>query len=453
MFHKIITYWNLHKFPILFAIVSILLYTSFAYDLDRKDFTKLITLFAGLFFFCYKLIQFEKWNFRFLVITGIIFRLIFLGATPNLSQDFFRFIWDGNLIVQGLNPYLHLPIDLIAQEDFSLNKAQQLVVGMGELSASNYSNYPPLNQFIFAISSLLSGKSIAGSLLIMRVFIILADIGILYFGRLLLLKLNKPVHLIFWYFLNPLIILELTGNLHFEGVMLFFFIWSMYLLHNKKWKIAAPIYAMSIAVKLVPIIFLPLFIKHLGLKKSLVFYSLVAGVSVLFFFPFFSVQFLENYAQTIGLWFSNFEFNAGLYNLVKHIAVSFDAKPWELIKVYGKITPPIVITVVGLFTFLADNKKTPTLFTSMVWILSIYYLLATTVHPWYIVFLVLTCLFTDLKHPLIWSFFVFLSYWTYSNPDYKEHKIILIVEYIAIYGFMLYEIIKAYNKKTIFRKI
>ncbi|MDO1499006.1 hypothetical protein Q2T40_01240 [Winogradskyella maritima] len=90
-----------------------------------------------------------------------------------------------------------------------------------------------MNQFIFGLSSLIGGNSILGSLVIMRGGIIMADIGILYFGRKLLKNLNRSPQLIFWYFLNPLVIVELTGNLHFEGVMLFFFITAMYLLSMK----------------------------------------------------------------------------------------------------------------------------------------------------------------------------------------------------------------------------
>jgi hypothetical protein len=323
---------------------------------------------------------------------------------------------------------------------------------MGNLSASNYSNYPPLNQFIFAISTWLAGKSLVGSVLVMRTIIILSDLGILYFGRKLLQKLNKSTHLIFWYFLNPLVILELTGNLHFEGVMLFFFIWSIYLLFHKKWVLAAVVYAFSISIKLVPILFLPLFLKYFGIKKSLLFYGVVGITSVLLVIPFYSPEFTDNYIQTVGLWFSNFEFNASLYNVIKKVAVNFNAKPWELIKDYGKITPIIVIALVGLFTFLRDNKKITTLLTSMLWVLTLYYFLSATVHPWYIIFLLVLSLFTEFRFPIVWSFSIILSYWAYSIPGFKENYWLLSIEYIAVYGFMIYEILRLYNKKLLFHK-
>lgn len=452
MIQRAISYWNLHRIPILMVLVSILFYLSFGYHLDRTDFIKLLCLYLALFFLCYKLVQFEKWNFKFLAISGTLFRLTLLFAEPNLSQDFYRFIWDGQLINHGISPYLHLPKDLIIQQGRLMHNAAELVSGMGSLSASNYSNYPPLNQFIFALSTWVSGKSVVGSLLAMRAIIILSDLGILYFARKLLQKLNKSTHLIFWYFLNPLVILELTGNLHFEGVMLFFFIWSMYLLCNKKWLLAAIVYALSISIKLVPLLFLPLFLKYFGLKKSILFYVVVGTTTLLLLLPFYSPEFTNNYVQTVGLWFSNFEFNAGFYNVVKKVAMNFGAKPWELIKDYGKIMPPIVMAAVALFTFFRENKKISNLMVSMLWMLTLYYFLSTTVHPWYIIFLVALGLFTELRFPMVWSLGIILSYWAYSNEGYKENYWLLTVEYIAVYGFMFYEIVRLHNKKILFSK-
>ncbi|HLT50922.1 MAG TPA: hypothetical protein VKZ93_03130 [Arenibacter sp.] len=431
---------------------SLLFYISFGYDLPRTDFFKLLTLYLALFYLCYKLIQFEKWNFKFLVVSGTLFRLVFLFAEPDLSQDFHRFVWDGQMIVHGINPYLHLPKDLILDIHHKIPNAMELHKGMGELSASHYSNYPPLNQLIFALAALLTGGSTLGSLMVMRIVIILADLGIFYFGRKLLSKLNRPPHLIFWYFLNPLVILELTGNLHFEGVMLFFFVASLYLLFQKKWKPAAVLYALSISIKLIPLIFLPLFLKYFGPRKSIPFFGIIGGVCLLLVLPFHAPEFIANYSRSIGLWFSNFEFNAGLYNLVKYIGVQWGAKPWELIKAYGKIIPWIIVSAIVLITFIRKNERIDTLITSMLWILSLYYFLSTTVHPWYVIFLVLLCLFTEFRFPIVWSLTIILSYWAYSNEEYRENRLLLFIEYIAVYGFMIYEIIRLHNKKLLFHK-
>ncbi len=433
--------------PILLALLSLAFYYTFAYHLERTDFVKLLTLFAALFFLCFKLIQFEKWNFKFLLIIGIFFRLIFLYAEPNLSQDYFRFVWDGELVSHFINPYLHVPNTLIEQSDLVIANANRLHQGMGDLSARHYSNYPPLNQIIFGIAAFFGGKSILGSAMIMRLMTIGADLGILYFGRKLLKNINRSPHLIFWYFLNPLIIIELTGNLHFEGVMLFFFVWALYLLSVHKWQWAAVVYACSISIKLVPLLFLPLFFKHFKIKKTISFYAIVGLTSLLLFAPFYSSEFITNYSKTIGLWFSNFQFNAGLYSAIQQIAVQFDAKPWELIKTYGKIVPVITIVFVLLFTFLRKNQKLPVLISSMLWILTLYYFMSATVHPWYVVFLVVLVIFTEFRFPIAWSALIILSYFAYSLPDFKENGWLLAIEYIPIYGMIIYELITYRNKK------
>jgi len=214
-----------NKISLLLVLVIGLFYWVFAFDLIRSDFIKLISLFGALFFLSYKIIQLNKGRFWFLAGLGILFRLIFISVLPNLSQDFYRFIWDGRLVIQGINPYLFTPESLLnnlstaleVTKGATVNQAQELYAGMGNLNGSHFSNYPPINQLCFAIAAMFAGKSILGSAIILRILIILADIGILYFGRKLLISLGKNPHQIFWYFLNPFIIIELTGNLHFES--------------------------------------------------------------------------------------------------------------------------------------------------------------------------------------------------------------------------------------------
>ncbi len=434
------------------ASLGLVFYFVFAYHLERTDFIRLITLFGGLFFLCFKLIQFEKWNFKFLLVMGILFRLVFLMAEPNLSQDFYRFIWDGELVRNFINPYLAVPDVLIEQKNLIVANALELYEGMGELSARHFSNYPPLNQIIFALGAALGGKSILGSAIIMRLTIIFADIGIFYFGRKLLRNLNQSPHLIFWYFLNPLVIIELTGNLHFEGVMLFFFVWALFLLSVKKWALAGIPYALAICTKLIPLMFLPFFLRYLGAKKSVLFYLVVGTVCLLLLLPFYSPEFIDNYSQTVGLWFSNFEFNAGPYNVIEKIAVNYDQKPWEFIKSYGRVTPYITIGLVVLFTFLKVNANLKSLIVAMLWVLTLYFLLSTTVHPWYIIFLLPLCIFTEFRFPIVWSATIILSYYAYSQNDFAENHWLIAIEYISVIAFMLYEMFKLNKQKLLFRK-
>ena len=429
----------------IYLFLIAIFYVTIAYFLVRTDFLFLIISFGLLFFFTFKLIQSKEFSFKNLAIISIILRLIFLFSLPNLSQDFYRFIWDGRLILEGLNPYIHLPNDLISDPNFQLNQAKFLVEKMGDLSASHFSNYPPINQLCFLISGIFGNNSILNSAIILRLIIILADVGTLYFGAKLLENLGFNKNRVFWYILNPLVIIELTGNLHFEGVMLFFFVWSMYLLHQKKCKFAAVILALSISTKLLPLLLLPLFFQKLGWKKSIVFYGIVIGINLLLFEPFFSQTLIENYSKTIGLWFTNFEFNASFYYVLR--AIGFYFTGYNIIQTTGKIIPILMILYILHRTFFTKNKSTLDLFQSFLVVLTVYFLTSTTVHPWYIINLVLLGIFTKYKFPIIWSLTAILSYSAYSNAIFKENYWLIFLEYSVVLIYILWGISPLFRRK------
>jgi alpha-1,6-mannosyltransferase len=462
--------YKYHKTPLLFVVLSSIFYLSFAYDLVRTDITKLLLLYAALFVFAFTIVKTTGFYFRLLVISAIVFRFLFIVAIPNLSQDFYRFIWDGRMILEGLNPYLHTPDSFIRSGKFPIAQAQELYNGMGALSASHYTNYPPLNQLCFYIAALFSGKSILGSVVVLRLIIIAADIGTLYFGKKLLERLKLPSNRIFWYILNPFIIIELTGNLHFEGVMIFFLVWSLYLLHCGKWKWAAVVLACSISVKLIPLMFLPLFFSWFSkerknkvivnkvkpsfsineiatslvprndILKLILFYSIVGATTLLLFIPFFSMEFVNNYSKTVGLWFGDFEFNASLYYVAR--AIGYAITGYNEIVIIGKVLPLISLLIILSFSFFKPNDTIPKLTTSILFVFTCFLFLSTTVHPWYIATLVILCMFTNYKFPLVWSLALVLSYLAYTNASNTENLWIIGLEYVIIFSIFIWEAFK-----------
>jgi hypothetical protein len=442
----LVTYWNLHRISILMLLLSTVLYAAFAYDLERTDSFKLLTLYGALFFFCFKLIQFEKLNYRFLVAGGIVLRGVFLLAEPNLSQDVYRFIWDGNLTLLGMNPYQFSPDQLMQSGNALFPLAEKLHEGMGGLSSRNFSNYPPVNQYLFALCVKAGGQGFLSSIIAMRLLIVLADLGVLYFGRKLLRKLNKAPYLIFWYFLNPLIIIELSGNLHFEGVMLFFFILALYLMIQFSWFWGVLPYALSIGVKLVPLMLLPLMLPLLGWRRAAGFYILTGLLLAASVYPLYFPDFGLHYSQTLKLWFSNFEFNAGLYSLAERIAVWQDAKPWEFIAVYGRWIPWITAGTAVVICLHPKMQNPKSWFTGALAVLTVFYLSTATVHPWYLAFPLLLSLFTRMRFMLLWSALVFISYTAYSEEGVEEQPLLLLLEYSAVIGMLLYELFRNRNE-------
>ncbi|MDT8410877.1 MAG: mannosyltransferase [Vicingaceae bacterium] len=413
-------------------------YFLFAYHTQRADFANVFVIYAALFLLFVGMYQTQKNNFLTLAGVGILFRIIFFVAIPNLSQDFYRFIWDGRMLLNGFNPYLFTPESFIQSGELPINQAQELYEGMGQLNGSNFTNYPPINQLCFVLANLFGTNSILGSVIGLRFQIILADIGILYFGKKLLEKLHLPVSAIFLYFLNPFIIIELTGNLHFEGVMLFFLVWSLYLLHTQKWKWAAIVLALSVSVKLIPLIFLPLFYQRFKLKQLLVFYGITLIAIALLFIPFFNTVFIANYSQSVGLWFRSFEFNASFYYLAR--AIGYQISGYNQIAIIGKIIPLVVILIVLIFSFFRENKTSQQLITVMLLSLSVYFFLSTTVHPWYVATLVLLSVFSKYRFALVWSFAVILSYSAYTNNQFNENLWLVALEYSLVLGWFIWEL-------------
>lgn len=440
-----------NRITLLMVLASILFYGSFAYSLERSDFIKLLSLYAALFFLFYKLVQTNTGNFNFLFYTGIALRAVFIFSIPNLSQDFYRFLWDGRLLIQGINPYLFTPDSFASPEAWSLSgvegQAEELISGMGALNASNYSNYPPVLQFCYGLAALLAGNSILGSVIVLKLILIAADIGTLLFGKKLLEKLQLPTHHIFWFFLNPFIIIELTGNLHFEGVMVFFLVGALYFLAVKKWLWSAVFLGLSVATKLIPLLFLPLLLpyflsqfptKAIALKKLIIYYISVLATVLVLFIPFLSEALIQNFSATLSLYFTSFEFNASVYYLIRWIG--FETVGWNIIGTVGKILPVVVVLFLLYLSFFKKAKDLSRMLVLMLFGICFYYLLSTTVHPWYLTVPLVLSVFTRYRFLLVWSFMIVLSYSAYGAGGFQENLWLVGLEYLVVMGFFMWEV-------------
>jgi len=429
---------------VILTIVFILIclgYFFLGYSTPRDNFLQFILLyallFAGTLFLFWN--KSKSKNLNLLLLMGIAFRLVFLLATPQLSNDYYRFIWDGRLLANGTNPYHVLPAEMVKTDDFlDINQAQDLYEGMGQLSQGNYTCYPPINQLFFLLAALIAPSSILGSVVVMRLFIILFDIGTVAVGLKILKKIKLPRSHVLFYALNPLIIIELVGNLHFEGVMIFFLFVCLYFLMHSKNFLSAFFLALSASVKLIPLIFLPLFFKKLKRLESVKYIFIVGFLSAVLFLPFWSLQALQNIAKSLRLYIQVFEANASFYYLVRQVGYTFTG--YNIIRIAGWILAALVVFWVIYLTLKPRNEQPKHLFLSMLAALTIYYLLSTTVHPWYIATLIALSVLTPMRFTIVWSLVIVLSYHRYRVFPYEENLWFIAAEYTIVYGYLIYEV-------------
>ncbi len=429
---------NVHKRGLgaISVLLSFIGYGCFARFVERTDFTTVFWLYAMLFAAFYGLYK-SGFSFRQLVVLSFLFRLLFLVAIPMLSNDFYRFIWDGRLLAQGLNPYLYIPADFVLNNPDVVAEGDRLVAGMGQLNATHYTVYPPLNQLCFWLAGVLFPQSIPGALGTMRVLLIAADFGVIYFGAKILRLLRKNPRAIFLYILSPFVVIEFTGNVHWEGFMVFFLVAGLYFLFKHKWLAGALLWGASFAVKLIPILFLPLLLPRWSFKKSILFGGISLGVLIVLFVPFLTGDLLRNFASSLELYFQNFEFNASVYYLLRELG--YWVYGYNNIALIGKILPVLVFIAILLLTFVTRKKPWEALPALLLVAICIYYGLSTTVHPWYLAVPLVLSIFTRYRFMQFWTFLVILSYTAYGTPVYEENLWLVALEYGLVVLFFIAE--------------
>ena len=425
------------KLSFILAFVSVLLYVQIAYFIQRTDTNELLGSYALLFLLHLWLTK-SILSFKYIIGFGIIFRLIFVFSIPSLSDDFYRFFWDGVLIQNQINPFLYLPREIIENPAITIN-ALSVPLFESLNSPDYYTVYPPVCQFVFWVAAILSNGEIKIAVLIMKLFMFLAEVGSIYLV-LQLLKIHKlRREYIFFYVLNPLIIIELVGNIHFEAFLIFFVLWAVYLLQKKKLTLGSIAFALAIASKLTPILMLPFFLKRLKFKKLMLFYGLTLGIVAITFLPFLGSALFNGLSSSIGLYFQKFEFNASIFYVIREIG--FWVKGWDIIQIASKWLALSTVSVILFVAFMENNKK-QNIPGILIWPLFIYFAFASIIHPWYATPIVAFCWFSKYRFPLVWSFTIFLSYSGYTISGFHEQLWVLLVEYILVYGVMIYELIK-----------
>lgn len=406
------------------------------YHASQSDFRSILLFYVPLFLLY---IGVTKWVrsdqvLPFLAIS-ILLRLILVFAFPNLSDDIYRFVWDGRLWLNGWNPFDHLPSYYIENELQIPGITSALY---DELNSPNYFTiYPPVAQAVFALACWLFPNSLLGSAIIMKLFLFACEVGSIILLVKLLRHFQLPQKNALIYALNPLIIIEITGNLHFEGAMIFFLLLAFWWITQKRFTWSALAFALSIAAKLLPLIFLPFLIRRLGWAKSIRYFSVIGLALVLLFFPLFSGLFLENFGTSLDLYFRKFEFNASFYYLARW--VGYQIKGYNIIQTIGPILALATFLGVLLMAYFEKDVRWVKWPLRMLFAICLYLFFTTTVHPWYTALPIVLCTFTRFRFPILWSGLIFLTYVNYSYTPYHENLWVVGVEYGVVIIWLIVE--------------
>jgi hypothetical protein len=353
------------------------------------------------------------WSPRVIIIAAIAFRLMFLFRSPELSDDIYRYLWDGLAILHGNNPYAFAPSDAkhLAAESSVL------------LSHVNHPHlvtiYPPAAQIIFSVGAFLGG--ISG----IKAVLVALDIAVCAIVLRILSRMEMPPSRVVLYAWHPLPILEIASSGHIDGAGIFFLMLAFMLLILRKaiseslsssngavHAVAGAVFSFAVLVKLFPLVFLPAFIFLSGRKgtRPFIFGAVISGIALVA--PFLPGLF--NMFTTLDIYVRNWEFAGFLFQSLHAIFPSgFIARQVLAVSFF--------LITAALYALLLRRRENPTgdactpsfisaAFKAAYGIALAFLLLTPTLHPWYALYLACFLPFFPEAAGLVMTWAVLLSY-------------------------------------------
>ncbi len=349
--------------------------------------------------------------------------------------------------LKHINVYDFKPSEIYTLPQLQAVRIQTLFYNMN--SPDYYSLYPPVLQLVYYIAAWFDHQYECG-LIVLRVINIAVEGVSFYFILKILKMLNKTPTWLALYALNPLVIVELSGNLHGEAIVVCFLSAALYcLLSNKQVAIIALFYSMAVLSKLTPLILFPLFIIRLGWKRGSLFSLYVIVMSGIILLSLFNESRALHFIESFRLYQGVFEFNAGIYYLLRNLLWHFWG--YNPIQVLAPLLSGISLFIILTLVIKNDVMNNAKLLRCAMYCYLIYLLLSTTIHPWYLVLPLFFAPFVANITPLVWSFLAILSYSAYISKPYNEQTHFLIFEYVVVFfTFIASEtkVVKFFNPST-----
>src|SRR6266853_1665817 len=227
-----------------------------------------------------------------LVLAGV-FRLSIIFAPPYLSDDIYRYVWDGRVQAAGINPYRYMPAD----EHLQSLRDEEIYP---KINRRDYAHtmYPPAAEATYFLTT-----RISESVTWMKLTIVGFELITVWLLMELLASFGMPRQRILIYAWHPLAVWEFAGSGHIDPLA-FAFIALALLARRRNWETATGIsLGLATLAKLFPIVLFPALYKRWGWKMPI---ALVATI-VAGYLPYLGVGplgvlgFIPGYAQERGI--------------------------------------------------------------------------------------------------------------------------------------------------------
>jgi hypothetical protein len=319
---------------------------------------------------------------------GLGFRLTLLPSRPTLSDDMYRYVWDGRVQAAGLSPYRYPP----NAPDLASLRAGDRTIWPHINRQDAVTIYPPGAQAAFAALWRVVGDNLAG---FKAVFVLaeLAGAGLLL---ALLRALNQPLERVLIYLWSPLLVFEVAHAGHVDGLMLPLLVLAFYArVKTRPWLLGLALGAAAL-VKLFPLLLLPALLP-LGLHgtrrarlapaaKTLAALTAIAAMAYIPYMlqPGAAIGFLPKYF--------NENFNLGLARVLFLFAPRLGLTGARLA---NAVTFGGLALLSGLFVLRpADSARAALV--RCVWLIGWFTLFTQNLFPWYLLWLLpLAALFLE----------------------------------------------------------
>ena len=386
-----------------------------------------------------------KTNLILILAMGFIIRIILIPSNPVLSDDVFRYLWDGKVFYNGFNPFAYAP------ESLSLNSLKDLTIYPYVNFPEIPTVYAPFAQIIFAISYLL-GYNIIVWKLILLVF----ESILVFFSYKLIDHFNMNAMRLSIYLLNPLVVIEIYASGHLDVIGVCFLIIGIYYFYKNKIGMSLLTFIISILVKYNPIIMILPFLKRKFLLKiSIIIASLIF---VLFLFT------KNGTISTAGMitYVNRWEFNGFLYKVFLFVFdfLGGESQKWFSFAYNGRIEDfyiggpfyyKFVAIIVLLFIIIdqlkklkmTENFKGVNYLQPVLFIGASMLLLSPTLYPWYLIWVIPLLIFLPNWSWLFFTMLIQLSYFVLqgyaTDGVWEESNMILWMQYLPFYGLLIFE--------------